>query len=315
MNVIDWLMSGDASICRLTTQVLLGESATYEEDGYIKRYLALFDSKTGLWGGGVYGPKWISTHYTMLELKYMALNPDNTAYQMGISHIIDHEWRTPNMTEPRDGLDMCVLGMVIGLAVYGRCKDIRIFEMIDYILAHQMPDGGWNCSWDSRRRPTNKSSLHTTLTILEAFDLYLSSGYAHQEDSIKTMVTDAESFILKKNLFRSVTTGEIINPDFIKFHYPMRWKYDAFRALEYFATAGRSYDARMQEAIDLVIKGMQKGFINKGSQYSGRLHFQLESTKAGRFNTLRALIILKAYAPDHYMDLILNTSRIDYSNL
>lgn len=72
------------------------------------------------------------------------------------------------------------------------------------------------------------------------------------------MVEDAEAFILKKNLFRSVRTGEIINPDFIKFHYPMRWKYDAFRALEYFAKAGRAYDSRMQEAIELVIKGMHQ---------------------------------------------------------
>ena len=315
MNVIDWLKSGDAAIRRLTSINLLDESAPYDEEGYIKRYLELFDPKTGLWGGGVYGPKWISTHYTMLELKYMALDPKNVAYHTGLGHIINHEWRTTEMTKARDGLDICVLGMVVGLAVYGRSVDNRIFEIVDYILAHQMPDGGWNCSWNSKRRPTHKSSLHTTLTILEAFDLYLTSGYAHQEATIKTMVSEAENFILKKNLFRSVTTGEIINPAFIKFHYPARWKYDAFRALEYFAVAGRPYDSRMQEAINLVIDGMRKGYINKGSQYSGRLHFQLEPTKAGRFNTLRALIILKAYAPDQYMDLILNTSRIDYSVL
>lgn len=315
MNVLDWLMSGDAAIRRLTSKYLLDTPAPYEETGYIQRYLALFDPKTGLWGGGVYGPKWISTHYTMLELKYMGLNPENAAYHTGLSHIIAHEWRTPEMDSPRDGLDVCVLGMVIGLAIYGRSNDIRIFEMVDYLLEHQMPDGGWNCSWDSTRRPSRKSSLHSTLTILEAFDLYLTLGYTHQSDTVKTMVTDAEAFILKKNLFRAVRTGEIINPDFIKFHYPERWKYDAFRALDYFATAGRPYDARMQEAIDLVIKGMQKGFISKGSQYSGKLHFQLETSKAGRFNTLRALKILKAYAPDVYMDLILNESRIDYSTL
>lgn len=315
MNVLDWLMSGDAAIQRLTSKYLFDTPAPYEEVGYIQRYLALFDPKTGLWGGGVYGPKWISTHYTMLELKYMELNPDNAAYHRGLAHIVDHEWRTPEMTAPRNGLDVCVLGMVIGLGVYGKSKDIRLFEMVDYLLEHQMPDGGWNCSWDSTQRPSSKSSLHSTLTILEAFDLYLTRGYTHQAETIKTMVTEAEAFILKKNLFRSVRTGEIINPDFIRFHYPTRWKYDAFRALEYFAMAGRPYDARMQEAIDLVIKGMHKGFISKGSQYSGKLHFQLEASKAGRFNTLRALKILKAYAPDVYMDSINNESRIDYSAL
>lgn len=315
MNVIDWLMAGDPAIQRLTSKALLNVDLPYEEEGYLKRYLSLYDPKTGLWGGGVYGPKWISTHYTMLELKYMALDPNNFAYHTGLGHIMNHEWRAKEMTQPHVSLDVCVLGMVVGLAVYGHSKDVRIDEMVEYILAHQMPDGGWNCSWDNKRKPTHKSSLHTTLTVLEAFDLYLSHGYTHHADTIKTMVVEAEEFILKKNLFRSVRTGEIINPDFIKFHYPMRWKYDAFRALEYFAIAERPYDPRMQEAIDLIIKGMQKGFISKGSQYSGKLHFQLEPNKAGRFNTLRALIILKAYAPDCYMDLINNEARIDYSML
>ena len=304
MKVVDWLMAGDPSIKRLTAKYLLGTEMPYDEEGYIQRYLDLFDSETGLWGNGVYGPKWISTHYTMLELMYMEVSPENKPYHTGLGHLLDHEWRTLDMSTHHDGQDVCVLGMVIAMGTYGHSNDVRLLEMIDFILEHQMPDGGWNCSWDSTRRPTVKSSLHTTLSVLEAFAIALENGYTHQIDSIHQMQAQAESFILQKSLFRSVRTGEIINPDFIKFHYPARWKYDAFRALEYFARYKRPFDPRMQEALDLVVKGIQKGYISKGSPYSGKLHFKLEETKAGRFNTLKALRILKAYSPDVYQEVI-----------
>ena len=304
MNVIEWLMLGDPSVKRLTSKYLLEKELPYDASGFIQRYLDLFDSQTGMWGNGVYGPKWISTHYTMLELKYMEVSCDTSSYHIGLGHLIDHEWRTLDMSTYREGQDVCVLAMVIAMGAYGHSKDPRLFEMLDFILEHQMPDGGWNCSWDSVRRPTVKSSLHTTLSVLEAFAIYLENGYTHNVDRVKEMLIQGESFILQKRLFRSVRTEEVINPDFIKFHYPTRWKYDAFRALEYFARFNRNYDPRMQEALDLVIKGLKNGYIGKGSQYSGKLHFKLEETKAGRFNTLRALIILKAFAPDIYRDLI-----------
>lgn len=305
MNVIDWLMNGDPSLKRLTAKYLLETERPYEDDGYIRRYLDLYDPQTGLWGGGVYGPKWISTHYTMFELMYMEIAPENPAYHTGLGHLLDHEWRTLDMTTHHDGQDVCVLAMVVAMGAYGHSKDVRILEMIDFILEHQMPDGGWNCSWDSTRRPTVKSSLHTTLSVLEAFATVIENDGTHKIDKIRQVQLEGEAFILKKGLFRSVGTGEIINPDFIKFHYPARWKYDAFRALEYFARVGRDYDPKMQEALDLVVKGIQKGYALKGSPYSGKLHFKLEETKAGRFNTLKALRILKAYVPEVYQQIII----------
>lgn len=305
MKILNWLMAGDPAIKRLTTKYLVEHDVVYTEEGTIKRYLDLFDPNTGLWGGGVYGPKWISTHYTMMELMYMEVSPDNLSYQIGLAHLIDHEWRTLEETEYHDGQDICVLAMVVSMGVYGQSKDSRLFEMVEYILDHQMPDGGWNCSWDSTRRPTVKSSLHTTLSVLEAFALYIKNGYTPNLDRIKKTRTEGESFVLQKRFFRSVTTGDIINPDFIKFHYPARWKYDAFRALEYFAKNNCPYDPRMQEALDLVVKGIQKGYVRKGSPYSGKLHFKLEESKGGRYNTLKAMLILKKYMPSVYDSLCL----------
>lgn len=42
------------------------------------------------------------------------------------------------------------------------------------------------------------------------------------------------------------------------FHYPCRWKYDCFRALEYFLQIGHPYDSRMQDALNLVKDALKK---------------------------------------------------------
>lgn len=296
MKVIEWLMEGDPSIQRLTQQVVEGmEQTAYTEKGLIGMYLERFDEKSGLWGGGVYGPKWISTHYTLLELKYMEIDPMHPYYQRGILTMLDHEWRSPDMSEHHENQDVCVLGMVLGLCAYGRLQDVRVFEIVDYLIRHQMCDGGWNCNWNSIRHPSNKSSLHTTLTVLEAFRDFMKYGYDYKTEALKLMSMQGSEFILSKQLFRSNCTGEVISPQFIQWHYPMRWKYDIYRALEYFASVEYPYDTRMDEALSMVIKKAEKGPMPKGPQYSGRIHFKLEETKFGRFNTIRALKILKAY--------------------
>ncbi len=43
--------------------------------------------------------------------------------------------------------------------------------------------------------------------------------------------------------------------------YPSRWKYDIYRALDYFQFAGISYDPRMQDALDILKKKRRKAPI------------------------------------------------------
>lgn len=306
MNVLDWLMEGDPVIQRLTAKLVDHvESVAYTEKGLLENYLQRFDEKTGLWGGGVYGPKWISTHYTMLELKFMEVDPLHPYYQSGLPKLLNHEWRSLDMKSHHENLDVCVLGMVLGLCAYGRLQDVRLYEIVDYLLNHQMADGGWNCNWDSKRHPSVKSSLHTTLTVLEAFRDFSLYGYTYRLDEIKMMSMQGIEFMLKKHLFRSETSGEVINPQFIQWHYPSRWKYDIYRALEFLASIEFLKDSRMNEALEMVVQKAKKGPLPKGPQYAGRFHFKLEESKYGRFNTLRALRILKYYHPADYEALLL----------
>jgi hypothetical protein len=45
---------------------------------------------------------------------------------------------------------------------------------------------------------------------------------------------------------------------------------------------------------------LKNGFAPKGKAYSGRTHGPVETGRGGRFNTLRALKILKAYDPETF---------------
>ncbi len=303
MKPIDWLLKGDPVIQYLAKKYLLDEKTPYQDKGYIDRYFKLYDVKKRMWGGGIYSPKWISTHYTLLELKYMEVDPMNQIYQEAVLNLLDHLWFNKGLVAKKRYQDMCVVAMLLGMACYGQMQDERMNQMIDYILKHQFRDGGWNCEWSREKKP-KKSSLHTTISVLEALFEYEKNECDYRFDDIARAVPKAWEFILRKRLFRSVRTQEVINHDMMTFHYPTRWKYDAFRALEYFQMIKLPYDMRMQEALDLIVAQMEKGYITPGKQYSGKIHFKVEETKESRFNTLRALKIIKFYDPQSYQKII-----------
>ena len=73
-NTIDWLLQGDPSICWQTMRDLtdVDEKAIQTErkkiavHGWGKKLLAYQDN-SGLWGSGLYSPKWISTFFADLD--------------------------------------------------------------------------------------------------------------------------------------------------------------------------------------------------------------------------------------------------------
>jgi len=303
MHVIDWLLKGDIVVQYLTNKYLLDNPFNHNNGGYIARYLELYDAKKQEWGGGIYSPKWISSTYTLLELKYMEIHPDNSCYHDAVSKVLNSLWNNHSMIKKRH-LDMCVSAMLLNLVCYGKITNLRTEKIIDYILAHQMDDGGWNCAWDSTHRRSVVGSVHTTLSVLEALAEYEKNGYAYRLAEIKQQAASGQNYLLKRELFKSLKKGKCIHPDIIGFHYPYRWKYDCFRALEYFAHIKYPYDKNMKNIIDLVKSALEKGYINRGRSYNGKIHFQLESGTKGRFNTYRGLFILKNYDIKAYQNII-----------
>ncbi len=299
-QIIEWLLKGDVSIQYQVFRDLYGIvkgdlQDRIEREGYGKAFLRE-QNADGHWGRKFYQPKWTSSHYTILDLKILGVRPDHPAIQKTIEKILKEE-------KTNDGgilaigsekkSDVCVNGMFLNYACYFMTDEYSLRSVVDYLLTEHMADGGFNCR--SNRSGAVHSSLHSTLSVLEGIAEYRKNGYQYRLEELMMAQKAAIEFILIHRLFRSDRTGKVIHPEFLLLRFPHRWKYNILRALDYFQSIAWSWDDRMQDAMDVLVKKRNKdGTWNVQAQLPGQLHFEME--KAGqpsRWNTLRAFRVLK----------------------
>ena len=302
-QIIEWLLKGDVSIQYQVYRDLLGTDRKelqerIEYEGWGKQFLSKRKSN-GNWGDRFYQPKWISTHYTLLDLRNLNLNPNHEMVKESIEQVL----RTSKAEDGGIQLgpstsqysDICVNGMFLNYASYFNTPERKLQSIVDNLLNEIMPDGGFNCR--TTRSGAKHSSLHSTISVLEGLVEFQMAGCAYRKKDITKAIKSAEEFILLHRLFLSDRTGKIISKEFLKLSYPGRWKYDILRALDYFQFAGRKWDERMNEAVEVILKKRNKdGTWNMQAAHFGRLHFVMEkASKPSRWNTLRTLRVLKHF--------------------
>ncbi|MBT8219531.1 MAG: hypothetical protein KJP00_06895 [Bacteroidia bacterium] len=301
-EIIKWLLSGDVSIQYQVHRDLL---ATDREDlrqriakgGWGKKFLSL-RNPNGHWGQKFYQPKWISTHYTLLDLRNLCLPQDNHICTETLTIVVDNEKSQIGCILPigkEQKCDICVNGMFLNYAAYFKVDEDQLKSIVDFILDGVMTDGGFNCQYN--RSGAVHSSLHSTLSVLEGITEYEKNGYQYRLDELHQAKASSIEFILLHRLFLSDRTGNIINKDFLKLTFPGRWRYDILRALDFFQYSGIQWDERMQPAIDVLLKKRKKdGTWNMQASHAGQVHFDMEKAgKPSRWNTLRALRIFKHF--------------------
>lgn len=305
-KIIDWLLAGDPAIVYQTRRDLLEQNgkeldpvrSEIARSGWGRRFLSLRDNSTGLWGNGVYSPKWISSTYTLLDLKHLGLPPKTKGFAESGELILNRMWQVPQKKKDRY-LDLCICGMLLDICCYAGIQSAKLNEIADHIIEKQFPDGGWNCRWEFDH---DHGSLHTTINILEGLKEYFDNGYTHRKRELERAAKSAHEFILMHRLFKSDRTGKIVDKRMTMLSYPPRWKYDILRCLDYFQSVGLKYDVRMQEALDIIWKKrMAGGLWTVQQKYPGLVHFDMEKTgKESRWNTLRVLRVLKSYDDKNY---------------
>jgi len=307
-NAIRWLLDGDPAIRWQVQRDLVGapdraverERRKVAREGWGARLLAKQDPE-GTWAGGLssdgglYLPKWISTHYTMLLLRDFGLPATNRQARKACTLLLDRGLQ-------RDGginleiwgkgrSETCVTGMVLSILSYFKYEDPRLDTIASHLLEQQMPDGGWNC-----RRPygATHASVHTTISALEGLRLY-ETQRRRKIRAVRAAQRRGREFLLLHRLFRSDRTGDIIKPIFIQFSFPPRWHYDILRALDYFQAVNAPRDQRLREAMEIVRSTQgEDGRWTLQNRYKGKTYFELERLGApSRWNTLRALRVLK----------------------
>lgn len=327
--IMSWLLEGDVSIQYQVQRDLLGAEPSalaalqrrIGQEGWGARFLAS-QGPNGHWGRGFYQPKWTSTHYTLLDLKCLGLPHDSPGAQRAVRMMFDSSIDgegAVNYAVTKRPADVCINGMALGYASYFRVADPRIHEIVDYLLRVEMPGYGWNCE---HLRGATHSSLHTTISVLEGlleYRRWAEQGVAAPEcgaddcgpfprtpddcarlEAIRKAEARGGEFILRHRLFLSDHTNEVINPQFLMLSYPSRWHYDILRGLDYFQAAGLSYGDRMAPALAILLqKRRADGRWPLQHKHRGNVHFDMERTgEPSRWNTLRALRVMKAYVDD-----------------
>jgi hypothetical protein len=298
VDVTEWLLDSDPAIRwqvmrDLTDEprkVFEAERARVAGEGWGAHLLGL-QADDGMWGGGAYSPKWISTTYTLLLLRQLGIDPVDSQVRAATELVRDRvvmggkshpffEYTT----------EACVTGMALALGSYF-LEDATGLPQPESLMARQRDDGGWNCHVGSSR-----SSFHTTISVLEGL-----LGYERAvggDSSLAAARSRAHEYLLERRLMYSLRTGELVNPRWLLMSFPTRWFYDVLRGLDYLRDSGTDPDPRAGEAIQ-VIEGKRRtdGSWPLQNRHPGKDHFALEegSGKPSRWNTLRATRVLSWY--------------------
>jgi hypothetical protein len=252
---------------------------------------------SGHWGRTYYQPKWISTHYTLLDLKSLAIAPDQPDARQALGHALERNM-TPdggvNISSAKPHSDTCVNGMFLNLACYFGMPEPALRSIVDLLLSGHMHDGGFNCELS---RGAVHSSLHTTISVLEGIHEYAANGYSYRLPELQQAAAAGREFILQHQLYRSHRTGEVIDNRMLLLCFPPRWYFDVLRGLDYFWAAGFDHDPRMHDALDVLSgKRRKDGKWPVQGKKSGQVHFDMERTgQPSRWNTLRALRVLRRF--------------------
>lgn len=311
MNVQDWLLDSDPAIrwqvlrdlLHAPDDVVAAERARIATEGWGARLLDL-QGDDGQWAGGAcfpadsynwraegQGQPWISTLPTLQLLHDLGIDPGGGRVHRAVASVrASCRWEHAGQPFFDGEVEPCINGRTVTLGIYfGQPQD----DLVARLLKEQLADGGWNCEAENG---SVRSSFHTTINVLEGLLAHeRATGGSAQSLAARRR---GEEYLLERRLTRRKSTGEIVNPKWLQFSFPMRWHYDVLRALEYFRGTGAAPDSRMGEAIDLLLSKRQPdGTWLLENTYPGKVHFALEDGdgRPSRWNTLRALRVLGWY--------------------
>lgn len=296
--VIRWLLDADPAIRwqvlqdleQAPREIIARERSRVAVEGWGAQLLNQ-QRPDGQWGDGIATPFWWSNMYTLVFLRDLGLDPRDERTQSAVKLVRDKvTWGPWHGESPffEGEVEPCINGRVLALAAYfGICSDRLVQRVID----EQLLDGGWNCEAE---RGSTRSSFHTTICVLEGLLAYEQAF--GPDERLASVRQRAHEYLLERRLLRRLSTQEVIDPTWAQFAFPPLWHYDVLRALDYFRLAEIRSDARLEEALDLVVKRRQPdGRWLLDVRHRKTLYEEIAGPVAApnRWITLRALRVLR----------------------
>ncbi len=292
---IKWLLDSDPAIRWQVMRDLTDESRDaiaaerlrVAAEGWGAELLAR-QSSNGSWPGGQWD---LVTLWSLVVLKDLGLDPASRQARKMIDRVDKRLVFKPLGNRPflHGETEPCINGRILGVGAYFKEPNDVLAEQL---LGEQLEDGGWNCE----APVSGRSSFDTTICVLEGLLEYERAG--RKSPAVTQARKRAENYLLERHLFRSLRTGEIINKSWLRFSYPSFWHYDVLRGLDYLRNAGIKPDSRVGEAIAVVMERRhQNGRWPLNLLHPERIPLEMETEvgRASRWNTLRALRVLRWY--------------------
>jgi hypothetical protein len=311
MTVLDWVLDSDPAIrwqasrdlADAPAEVVAAERARVTTEGWGARLLAL-QGEDGQWAGGAFfparwgelpdqpeGQPWTATEPTLTLLRVFGVDPDDERVRRAVTQVRDHSrWEYDGEPFFDGEVEPCINGRTVALGAYFG-HDVE--GIVARLVGEQLEDGGWNCEAENG---SVRSSFDTTINVLDGL-LAHERATGGSAESVAAR-SRGEEYLLERKLFRRRSTGEVVNPAWLRFSFPTRWHYDVLRALDYFREAGDPPDPRVGEAIQMLRSKQQSdGPWLLENTHPGKVHFPLEDGdgRPSRWNTLRALRVLDWY--------------------
>ncbi len=250
-GTVEWLLtSTEPAVRMLTRRDVLGEAADDEDVLAGPWVRALLSGQEADGGFGVHWyRKWTGAHWRLVQLVELGVPAGEPRALAALDTVLGR------LTGPRrvaviDGLAR-VCASIDGNALAVACRlglagDERVRRLVEWLLEWQWPDGGWNCD---QRATGRRSSFHETLAT--SWGLHEYAAATGDTEAAESARRAAELF-LEHRLFRSLRTGEVIHPRWLRPCYPPYWHYDVLQALLVLSRMGLAGDPRAHEALDQI---------------------------------------------------------------
>ena len=314
-DVLDWLLDSDPSIRWQVMRDLQdrpeaewrAERARVETEGWGARFLALEDPD-GQWAGGAFlpsdferaewesvGQPWTATSYVLSQLRELGLDPASDSAKRAVRLVGESCKWWEGQPFWAGETEECINGRVVADGAY---YGVDMSPLVERLVGEHLEEGGWNCE---RENGSTRSSFDSTINVLEGLAEHerATGGTPGSRDAR----LGGEEFLLRRHLFRRLSTGEPADPDYLSFMHPNRWHYDVLRGLDYFRSVADLGDAppdpRLAEAVEVVSsKRTADGRWLLDRTPRGRVWFDVDEGvgQPSRWLTLRALRVLRWWA-------------------
>ena len=294
-ELLDWLLASDPALRWQVERDLLDApeevwQATRQRvttEGFGAQLLALQDPD-GQWAGGAYfpgdfdwhgpeaaddaGQPWTATTWTLNTLREWGVDASVLA---GTAEKLEanSRWEYEGLPYWGGEVDCCINAYTLANGVW---LGADVTGIADWFVEHRLADGGWNCEWVEG---STRSSFHSTLNSIKGVLWY--ERATGGTPALRDARHQGEEYLLRRSLYRRLSTGEQVADWATRFVYPFRWFYSVLKAADHFREVSlfeaTRPDPRIADAIEIIRNARAPdGTWIQERRHPGRVWFEVD---------------------------------------